>query len=189
MPVIHFSDDEFEQLRSFYTAELEAVSKYIERIKKILAKLETPEKSKVVKPEQSTGIAAKPAKKRGRPKKVRIEIINKRALTKPGSKRRGRPPKVKSELPIPAVTGDGLKELISQKIVEPLVLQAKQAKKSGRPPRVKTAEPRVAATHSGSQPQIVPSMRLEDDFIARTAQVDPNARKNQKRRRRSHYRR
>ena len=65
MPVIHFSDDEFEQLRSFYAAELEVVSKYIERIKKILAKLEIPEKSKVVKPEQSTGIAAKPAKKRG----------------------------------------------------------------------------------------------------------------------------
>lgn len=188
MPVIHFSDDEFEQLRSFYTAELETVSKYIERIKKILAKLETPEKSKVVKPEQSTGIVTKPAKKRGRPKKVRSEVINKEVLTKPGSKRRGRPPKMKVEASQSKVTSDGLKVLISQKIVEPFVLQAKQAKKQGRPPKVKVAEPSVVATHSVSQPKSLQMVRLEDDFIARTAQVDPNARK-KKRRRRSHYRR
>ena len=34
-----------------------------------------------------------------------------------------------------------------------------------------------SAAHSVSQPQSVPIMRLGDDFIARTAQVDPNARK------------
>lgn len=64
----------------------------------------------------------------------------------------------------------------------------KPSKRRGRPPKNKTAEPSVTAAHSVSQPQSVPIMRLEDDFIARTAQVDPNARK-KKRRRRANYRR
>jgi len=67
----------------------------------------------------------------------------------------------------------------------------KPAKRRGRPPKNKVVESNVAAAHSVSQPKGVQMLRLEDDFIARTAlssRADPNARK-KKRRRRSNYRR
>ena len=68
------------------------------------------------------------------------------------------------------------------------VVVSKPKKRRGRPTKIKTAESIVTVTTSVSKPQSIQMVRLEDDFIARTAQIDPNARK-KTRRRRSNYRR
>jgi hypothetical protein len=96
MPTIKFSDKELEYLRSSYQAELKATMKYIEEIRRIVAKLGGTAKSQLI-----TAIASKPdtkkSKKRGRPKKNEI-IFSKTKESKPVTKRKpGRPPKVKIE--------------------------------------------------------------------------------------------
>jgi hypothetical protein len=149
MPTIHFTDQEFENLLTLYAAKIDVAQKYIDKVNPILSRLKRVQKQQVEQPEPLTRDIAKaeiePAKKHGRPKNVKIEIINREVLVKAGNKRRGRPPKIKVEEPKPTVTGDGTKELIFQKNVSPDVQPEIPAKKRGRPPRVKPEAPIVAA--------------------------------------------
>jgi hypothetical protein len=119
MPTIHFTDKEFENLLSFYDAKIDLGQRYIDKVYSILSRLKRVQKQQVIEQELKALIegepAIEPAKKRGRPRKVQIEIINKEVLLKAGGKRRGRPPKTKVEETNTAVTGGGLRELIFQK--------------------------------------------------------------------------